>query len=134
MSKRPHKPKTLPPRGPVVVPLASFLQAPPAAVAQRERSWTVPVADELLEEFHGSPSAQAAELRTKAEAFEEGPEAALAIADEMERRARAGVRHWPGSDAARKAAGHRAELQHTIEGRQTPAPDDVDPPAPEEVS
>ena len=117
------------------MPLASFLRAPPAAVAQRERSWTVPVADDLLEEFAGSPLAQAAELRTKAETYEDGPEAALAIADELERRARAGVRHWPGSDAARKAAGHRAELQHTIEGRQTPAPDDiVDPPAPEEFS
>ena len=132
MPKRPRKPRGQSPPHPVQSTVLDLLaHSPPAAVAQRERSWTVPVADDLLEEFDGSPSKQAAELRAKAEVYEDGPEAALALADEMDRRVRSGVRYWPGSDASQRAAGAgRMELQRTPEGRQSPAVDDnVDPPA-----
>jgi hypothetical protein len=132
MAKRPRKPRSQSPGHPTQARLLQLISSsPPAAVAQRAQSWTVSVADELLEEFSGSPSSQAAELRKRAEAFEDGPSAALEIADEMKRRARAGVRFWPGSEVAVRRKASREE--RTVEGRQAPAPEDAaDPPAPDE--
>ena len=53
-------------------------------------------ADEIVDEFSDAELASlAAGLEAKPDAYDDGPEMALAVAAELRRRAFAGVRKWP---------------------------------------